>query len=269
MSAEDMRRGIVRLTKRLDDVKAFDPNSLSREDPHETVRPLSTSIETALVETFGSNTIEYNRYWAASQFDWPISFGDELPHHDKVRSVSADRVRSIQLLGDAISLLQERLGADEEVAVRRTAKTADVQSNRIFVVHGHDSELKESVARWIAKLGYEPIILHEQANVGRTIIQKFRDEAADVGFAIVLLTPDDELPNGKKRARQNVILELGFFLGALGPNRVASLVRGDVETPNDFDGVLYTPVDGAGMWKFALAKELKAAGYQIDMNIAL
>ena len=105
--------------------------------------------------------------------------------------------------------------------------------------------------------------------MGRTIIQKFREEAKDVGFAVVLLSPDDETAEGQSRARQNVILELGFFLGALGPERVAALKKGDVETPSDFDGVIYTAFDAGGSWKVALSKELQAAGYSIDWNAVM
>lgn len=229
LTAKDMYRGVQRLQKRLQEVEAFNPTTLDRRDPWSTVRPLSTSIETSLNETFGKGTIEYNRYAAASRFDWPVTMGGDLDHNRKVQYVADDRNRSIQ----------------------------------------HDEASKEAVARFIAKLGFEPVILHEQANRGRTIIQKFRDEAADIGFAIVLMSPDDEMAAGSKRARQNVILELGFFLGALGPANVAALVRGDVETPSDFDGVLYIKVDDAGMWRMLLAKELKASGYDVDMNKAV
>ncbi len=85
----------------------------------------------------------------------------------------------------------------------------------------------------------------------------------------MLLSPDDETTAGQRRARQNVILELGFFLGALGPDRVAALKKGDVETPSDFDGVIYTAFDGGGSWKVALSKELQAAGYSIDWNAVM
>lgn len=271
LTAEDMRRGVKRLQKRLQEVEAFDPVTLDRRDPWSTVRPLSTSIETALDETFGKGTIEYNRYATASRFDWPIMRGD-MDHSRKVQYVADDRNRSIQLLSAAIDLLNERIEADAESQSSSVAavvqKPVD-RSSRIFIVHGHDEASKEAVARFIAKLGYEPVILHEQANRGRTIIQKFRDEAADIGFAIVLMSPDDEMAAGSKRPRQNVILELGFFLGALGPANVAALVRGDVETPSDFDGVLYIKVDDAGMWRMLLAKELKASGYDVDMNKAV
>ena len=146
--------------------------------------------------------------------------------------------------------------------------------NRGFIVHGHDDSAKEAVARFLEKLGLEPIILHEQPNQGRTIIEKFEDHA-DVAFAVVLLTPDDvgglrdEPLDLKPRARQNVILELGFFLGKLGRQRVCPLVKGDVETPSDYDGVVYTKLDDAGGWQMKLVKELKAVGFDVDANKAI
>lgn len=147
------------------------------------------------------------------------------------------------------------------------------QSNRIFVVHGHDGEMKESIARTLEKLGLESIILREKPSKGRTIIEKFEDYS-DVNFAVVLLSPDDkgcpksEFPDGAKpRARQNVIFELGFFIGKLGRNRVAALYRGkDTEIPSDYDGVVYIPYDSSSGWKLKLVKELKECGYDIDMN---
>lgn len=145
---------------------------------------------------------------------------------------------------------------------------------RVFVVHGHDEKLKTQVARTLERLDLEPIILHEMPNKGRTIIEKFEDYS-DVPFAVVLLTPDDmgyvsdaDPSTAQPRARQNVILELGFFLGRLGRERVAALFTGssDFEKPSDYDGVTYIPVDGAGRWQFDLIRELKAAGIEVDAN---
>ena len=147
-------------------------------------------------------------------------------------------------------------------------------SREVFIVHGHDEAAKESVARFIDKLGLKPIILHEQANKSRTIIEKFESHS-DVAFAVVLMTPDDVGASAKKpnetksRARQNVILELGFFLGKLGRDRVCALYKSDVETPSDFDGVLYVPMDAGNGWQLQLAKEIRAAGIAIDMNNAI
>jgi hypothetical protein len=140
-------------------------------------------------------------------------------------------------------------------------------TNKIFIVHGHGGEPREAVARFLERLGFEPIILHEQANQGKTIIEKF-EAHADVGFAVVLLTPDDVggAAEGKqyRRARQNVILELGYFIGRLTRARVCAMKAGDLELPSDILGIVWTPFDPG--WKQALAKELQAAEYNIDWN---
>ena len=143
-------------------------------------------------------------------------------------------------------------------------------SNRIFIVHGHDGEARETVARFISHIGFDPVILHEQANRGRTVIEKV-EANSDVGFAVVLLTPDDvgrakadeEL---EPRARQNVLLELGYFIAKLGRDRVCALKRGQVVVPSDFAGVVWEEMDTAGAWKAALGRELEAAGHHIDWN---
>ena len=143
------------------------------------------------------------------------------------------------------------------------------ESNKIFIVHGHDGEARETVARFLEAIGLEPIILHEQANKGRTIIEKV-EANSDVSFAVVLLTPDDEgcskggVP--KPRARQNVLLELGYFIGRLGRDRVCALKRGAVEIPSDFAGVVWEPMDAGSGWKQARGRELEAAGHTVDWN---
>lgn len=145
-----------------------------------------------------------------------------------------------------------------------------MKSKKIFIVHGHDVEARESLARFIAHIGLEPIILHEQANRGRTVIEKV-EALSDVSFAVILLTPDDVgRANGEDnlepRARQNVLLELGYFYGRLGRPNVCALMKGDVFVPSDFAGVVWEQMDAKGAWKMAIARELKAAGHEIDWN---
>jgi predicted nucleotide-binding protein len=145
-------------------------------------------------------------------------------------------------------------------------------ARKIFIVHGHDDGAREAVARYVEQLGFEPIILHEQASQGRTIIEKI-EAHSDVGFAIVLLTPDDtgarKGDEPQYRARQNVLLELGYFVGRLGRSRVCALKRGQLEVPSDFGGVVYEPYDETGGWKSALGRELEAAGFDIDWNLVM
>lgn len=145
-------------------------------------------------------------------------------------------------------------------------------SRKIFIVHGHDGEAREKLARYLEKLDFEPIILHEQANRGRTIIEKV-EANSDVDFAVVLLTPDDEgCKKGEAlepRVRQNVLLELGYFIGKLSRERVCAFRRGTVNIPSDFAGVVWTEMDEFNGWKQELVRELKAAGYSIDGNKAM
>jgi predicted nucleotide-binding protein len=149
-------------------------------------------------------------------------------------------------------------------------KNQKILNSKVFIVHGHDNTIQQAVARVIEKLGLTPIILHEQPNNGKTIIEKF-EKHSDVGFAIVLMTDDDEGKekvqfNLNKRARQNVVLELGYFIGKLGRERVLPLYSEGVELPSDIHGLLYIPIDKNETWRNAIIKELKAAGYNIDAN---
>lgn len=146
-----------------------------------------------------------------------------------------------------------------------------INKRNVFIVHGHDNELKETVARFLEKIRLNPIILHEQPNEGNTIIEKF-ERHSNVGFAVVLMSPDD-LGNSKdkidelnNRARQNVIFELGYFFGKLGRQNVCALIKGNIERPTDYDGIIYIGFDNSNGWKMLLAKELKNAGLDFDGN---
>ena len=144
-------------------------------------------------------------------------------------------------------------------------------NSKVFVVHGHDGEAKEIACRFIEKLGLEPVVLHEQANEGQTIVEKF-EKHSDVAFALILLTPDDKgesvnaLENLRFRARQNVVLELGYFMGALGRKNVCALHKGGIEMPSDYTGVLYVSMDEAGAWKNKVAQELIECQLKIDLS---
>ncbi len=152
------------------------------------------------------------------------------------------------------------------------AEDSGSQRRTVFVVHGHDDALKEAVARVLERVAdVDVVILHEQADGGSTIIEKFERHAQKASFAVVLLTPDDAVSSAQegsteRRARQNVILELGYFVGRLGRARVCALRKGDVALPSDYLGVLYKAVDAGGAWKYELAKELRAAGVKVDLN---
>lgn len=146
---------------------------------------------------------------------------------------------------------------------------ASTRGTKIFIVHGHDDARKLEVARFLEQgTGEWPIILHEPADRGRTIIEKFEDHASEAGFAVILLTADDvgREKNAKDlnpRARQNVVFEPGFFVAKLGRDHVVALTDKSVERPSDIDGVLYKSFEGN--WHTELAKEIRAAGIKFDL----
>jgi len=184
---------------------------------------------------------------------------------------------------DLVSVLRKegfvgRGGSNPKVADELKALAAGVPrptaaKPKIFLVHGRNDGLKNEVGRWLGKIGFDDVILHEQPNIGRTLITKFEEVAKDAAYAVVLMTPDDVgglAGEGQSyRARQNVIFELGYFLGKLGSARVAAIVVGDIERPSDYDGVVYIPYDNAGGWKVLLAREFKALGLPFDLIAGL
>ena len=149
-------------------------------------------------------------------------------------------------------------------------------STRIFIVHGHETSLKSEMARFLERLDLEPVILHEQPDKGATIFAKLQAELADVGYAFILITPDDRgcAANNKKarpRPRQNVVFEHGLLVGALGPNRVCAIVKDKVELPSDLQGVIYKYIPSGGTVQaiaVELLRELESAGYYVSAEAA-
>jgi len=178
-------------------------------------------------------------------------------------NIPGNRVPALKLIEE---MEAQELEKSKPIVTRE--KSMDNARN-VFVVHGHDQGMQQTVARFLEKLKLKPIILSEQASRSRTIVEKF-EAYSSVPFAVVLLSPDDigaakgEEP--KPRARQNVILELGYFIGALGRENVCALHKGGVELPSDLHGVIWVPYEGD--WQLTLIKELKAAEIDIDLTEA-
>jgi len=182
---------------------------------------------------------------------------------DYVSKFNAGKKNLLALLSLAMDELKIDLNQIHSAEVQKDMKS-------IFIVHGHDTGSQQSIARTLEMLGLKPIILGEQANQGKTIIEKF-EKHSNVNFAVVLMTNDDDgRVKGSEgfsgRARQNVILELGYFMGMLGRDRVLPLYCEGVELPSDLHGIVYTLLDAHGHWKYRLVKELKATGYDVDAN---
>ena len=233
------------------------------------VEAWKTTARDYLIRAFGSESPNVNSVLHASG-DGGMWVG--MSDHEFQKYLRSGVRNKIKMLESCIEQLETEIQLEQEAESSSFITTpSSPASNRVFVVHGHNLGIKESVARFLEKLDLEPVILHEKPNVGRTIIEKFSDYA-DVHFAVVLLTAEDEgkLKGSSEapvpRARQNVILELGYFLGRLGRARVCALYEQDVEIPSDYQGVLFVPLDKNDKWKFDLVTELKAAGFSVDAN---
>ena len=272
LTPAQMTAGIERLKKRTEEVERVEPRSVTDQHNTPDLDALEAAIDESLVRTFGADTLDYERYKSAAEFDrGPYNYAYEVQPHEFQASIARSRSRSIAILMQAIKSLEEQLGEHGQFPASgdSTADEGVSRSRKVFIVHGHEGEPREALSGFLRKIEFIPVILHEQSNQGRTIIEKF-EAHADVAFAVVLLTPDDvggakgsEL---KPRARQNVILELGYFIGKLGRRNVCAIKLGELEIPSDILGVVWTPFDEHGAWKTALAKELRDAGHDIDWN---
>jgi predicted nucleotide-binding protein len=214
----------------------------------------------------------------ADEFDFaglaavpPVRLGGppSLSHNiDKMKKRIKAQINKLESINGRLELIKNSIAAIQKDEISQKI----VEKGRtIFIVHGHDEAAKLAVARFLEKLDLNALILHEQPEGGRTIIEKIEDYS-DVGFAIILLTPDDigyaknNPDKTETRARQNVIFELGYFIGKLGRGNVCALYKEGVELPSDFQGVLYVPMDPAEGWHMKLAREMKHAGIEVDVN---
>jgi predicted nucleotide-binding protein len=289
LTPAEKRSAIERITRRIDQLRTFDSFSVTMRRSPEVVK-LETDIEETLSGIFGSRTDRYNRYRQAADLeppppapvlqvpDWIAARGgggdtQRGENIDELRKqINERRHRAIILLQSAAQGFEEEIEHEVEAKgpeVARDLSGPDSGSRKIFLVHGRDDAAKNEVALFLRAIGLVPIILHLRPNGGRHLLTKFTEESEGAGFAVVLMTPDDEgglsgSDDRRPRARQNVVFELGFFIGRLGPAKVAALLKGDVEKPSDFDGIAYIGLDPSGRWKTDLARELHHANVPFD-----
>lgn len=223
-----------------------------------------TKVLILLQKIYGNNSIQYNsiknRKFRISSYIWGTDMTQkQITYFKDSMEASLLELRSYY---DDIS---ENYSDNEQ-----KPKSVEGYNNKIFIVHGRDNESKISVARFVEKIKLDAIILNESPGKGNTIIEKIEDNS-DVGYAIIIYSPCDEgrLKNEvglSNRARQNVVFEHGYFCAKIGRDRVAALVKGDVETPSDISGIEYIPMDNSNAWMYKIGNELKAAGYRISLD---
>ncbi len=189
---------------------------------------------------------------------------------DNGNPIRIGRLTSLETLIQKSNQKQDSETLEKQIGeIRKGFKNA---RKKVFVVHGHDEISRNELARLIDKeLGLESMILHEQASGGKTLIEKFEKHSSEVGYAFILLTPDDvggkDKDSLKPRARQNVIFEMGFFIGAVGRDSVCVLHKGNVELPSDMAGIVYIPYSNSVEEAYLkIRKELLKAGYKLKSD---
>ena len=210
------------------------------------------------------NIIFYPRYAYATQSDEVNLCAEGLKEAKAYFEVYLEEIED-----DCAENVSSDVSGISDEAKFVKGKVNSTRKKKVFIVHGHNDALKQEVARIIEKQGIEAVILSEQANQGKTIIEKI-EENADVDAAICLFTGDDygrakgtEAEENKLRARQNVVFEAGYFMGKLGRKNVIIVADKNLELPSDMQGVVYTD---AGNWKTEVLQELDKIGYAIDFN---
>jgi len=257
----DYRRKIELLQEQIDEAAVGTPLSFDE---------WSNNTEVVLRTVFGENGRTYLKFKKVRFSPGVITSSTNFEAYRRkgvleTIALLKSAQREVELMEE---FQQNQIAEEVEKTIEVTDKGAG-KDQRIFIVHGHDDAKKHQLARFLSNLtGHEPVILHEQPNKGSVLIQKLEANAQKTGFAVVLLTADDEGKakrdsDYRPRARQNVVFELGFFIAALGRENVAVLMEDGVEEPGDVTGLVYTPLDPAGAWKTSIATEIEESGIPV------
>lgn len=211
-----------------------------------------------LNKNFGEESFEFKNFNNISFLLW---FNYDLPDYEKIEQYKKGLLTSKNFLSKILEDIREG-----EI-VQDKKENINYNNKKVFIVHGHNGELREKIARILSLLELEPIILSEQPNQGKTIIEKLEDYSNDVECAVCLFTADDlcQTKNDKQeyRARQNVVFETGYFIACLSRERIIIVKDKKVEIPSDLSGVVYNDTENL---KFDILKELKKIGFDVDAN---
>lgn len=198
-----------------------------------------------------------------------------LKHRVYLNEIDAIRLRTKNLSdfpSDEDRILQKNI----QRQVAALARNITQENKKVFIVHGRNTNMRDKVSSLLGRLKLDYVILESEHNSGATVIEKFLRNAEDCRYAVILFSADDigkldsELAATKHRTRQNVVLELGYFLGSVGRKNIIILheTGKEIEKPTDFDGIVYEPFDEYGAWKAKLIKEMRISGMYIDAALA-
>lgn len=240
-------------------IDGFLANNINPES--EVFTTWKTKTKRLLERIYGKQSEEYKTFCKTSftSMIYTTASDDDALDRRACRD-ALSRIRPV--LKVYIEELEEETHDSPQASVQEQAKVSEYK--RVFIVHGHDGELKERIARLLEKQKIEAIILGEQTNKGKTVIEKFEAYADTVDAAICLFTADDDIADGSKRARQNVVFETGYFYGKIGREKTIVIAEDGVMNLSDLQGVVYVDKNN---WEADVLKELMDIGYNIDFNI--
>ena len=277
----DLRGRLSELRRRIEALKAFDVKMVvERHDKQ--IRALTEDVNGALANIFGTNTTAYWQHAVSSLDTLPTLMGSSRYPIDKVRDVYQTGINDAVAKLNALTVtLEEKLGTmegnepmekDPEVRRPTVVKSVENTASRVFIIHGQNGVERKTVAGLKSRLDLEPVILHDGDNDDNgTVIERLERRGPD-DFAVFLLSIDDlrQPPMGSDGGQsgrfQNILLDLGFFLGALGKERVRVLHKEDIGPALRYYGIGSIPLDDSDVWELLLAREMKRAGVEIDMN---
>lgn len=245
-------------------------DNFKRFEINENFEKFKIRLENFLKINFGENSDELNRFKKINfLYSGPRGYdGLQVPLDI---STYRDGLKSTKILLETIlNNIKENGLIKTQPTTQIIPETTKTISNKVFIVHGHvDGEISQ-VSEVLLKLGLKPIILKDEASKSNTIIEKIERLSSDVGFGIVLYTACDiggkGLDSLQPRARQNVLLEHGYLMAKLGRENTLALKKGDIETPSDIQGLVYTTMDEHKAWQYKLVDELKLAGYNVSKD---
>ena len=221
-------------------------------------------VEELLKQSFSITNNEYHKEFCETGQSLIFVPGQDYIQDEKDEINS--KVAYLESLIERLPLIPSSV----ETSIAPKEQLDPTKSKKVFIVHGHDVANRAEVELLVRKLGYEPIVLFKQASGGKTLIEKLEEETESISFAIILYTAcdygrDKTVKTEQPRARQNVVFEHGYLSAKLGRDHVCALVEAGIEVPGDLAGVVYIPLSGP--WEYMIAKEMKQAGLEIDLNL--
>lgn len=195
---------------------------------------------------------------------------------DRYNKSIKDSIALIEIVIDMVEEWDDNISFNiqttkhENTTVNIINVSHDKPKTKVFIVHGHDELAIAQVSEVLRKLNLEPIILKDEPSKSNTIIEKIERLSDEVGFGIVLYTACDiggkDTDSLQPRARQNVLLEHGYLMAKLGRENTLALKKGNIETPSDIQGLVYTTMDEHKAWQYKVVDELKASGYNVSKD---